>query len=258
MPDSRHGIAAPSLLPRFSDMVAWSVMKPSIRTLVALVTMSFMRLAYAGQITNTLDSVPAGVQCGQTWTNQNIILNFTPTVASEDGSGGACYFGIGPGYVWLYPARLRLDFSLVQQTVSRIEADIHDYCGQNCTALFAYSGTTNTGQVGNSASSTTLSLDFSNPHPDSCAFRSFEATVDEIRIFTEEVSPPRLSIQQTNGAIAILWPASQASYGLQKTVDLTVPSGWITETNNIQLEGTNFVYRPAALDGAEFFRLRLN
>ena len=210
-----------------------------------------MGLAHAAQITNTFDSVPSGLQCGETWTNQNIILNFTPTIASEDGSSGACFFGIDSGYVWLYPSRLRLDFSMLQP-VSRIEADIGVYGG---TAVFAYRGATNIAQTGNSVNGT-FSLDFNVQHPDSCAIRSFEGRVDEVRIFTEEPSPPELGIQENNGSVSIFWPANQGSYVLEKTTDLTATSGWMTESNNIQVVGTSFVYHPAALFRAEFFRLR--
>ncbi len=215
-----------------------------------LLTMFIIGLAKAEVITNTLDDVPPAVQCGERWTNQNIILKFTPTVASEDGFEGACFFGLGPGYVWLYPSRLRLDFSMLQQPISRIEADVGVYGG---TALFAYNGTTNIAQTGSSMNGT-FSLDFNVLHPDSCVIRSFEGQVNEIRVFT--VSPPRLTIQENNGSIAVLWPTNEASYVLEKTVSFIAPSGWMRETNNIQVEGTNFVYHPSAPSEAEFLRLR--
>ena len=75
---------------------------------------------------------------------------------------------------------------------------------------------------------------------------------------TSEPPRPQLRMQETNGSIAISWPTNQSSYILEKTIDFTVTSGWITETNSISVEGTNFVYHPAApLPAAEFFRLRL-
>ncbi len=232
------------------------VMKTSLVIQVMVLTLT--RLASAAEITNTFDNVPAQIQCGEAWTNQNIIQNFTETVASEDGVGGYCSFGIFPPTVALYPSRLRLDFTLLQQPVSRIETDIVDSCGHGCTVLFAYHGTNNIGQMGNTtvAMAETLALDFSNTPPDSCVIRSFEATVYEIRIFTEE--SPSLSILQTNGSIAVLWPATQVPYVLEKTGDFRSPSGWTTETNNIQFEGTNFVYQLSTPTGAQFFRLRRN
>ena len=197
--------------------------------------MSLVGVAEAGVITDTFDTVPSGVQCSEPWTNQYIILSFTPTIASEGSTAGRCSFGVGPGCVDLYPSRFLIDFSMLQQPVSRIEADMEVYGG---TALFAYHGATNIAQTG-SPTNGTFSLDFTTPYPDTCAIRSFEGRVNEIRVFT--VSPPQLTIHETNGSIAVLWPTNESSYVLEKAASVAVRSGWVEETNHIQVEGTNYV-----------------
>lgn len=224
----------------------------------AVLALSLFSAANAATITNTLVGLPPQPQCNEAWTNQNVILRFSETIASEDFTGGSCSFQTGSGFVWLYPSRLLLDFSLLRHRVTRVEADVYDQCGAGCTKVFAYSGGSLIGAVGNaSTQGQTLSLTFDALHPDSCAIRSFEAKVNEIRISTEDEAVPALSVEAAVGSISVSWPTNATSYVLETTEFLASSSTWTSETNNIQLEGSAFVYRTAAPAGSSrFFRLR--
>jgi len=218
---------------------------------VALLVVSVSR---AGQLNVTFDNVPAQVQCGQTWTNNDVILSFNESIASEAGfAGGAgyCDFEVDPGYVWLYPCRLVLDFSLLNQPVSSISVSI----GYDFTGLFAYQGTNNIAQD-EDTSTGTLSLTFTNLYPDYCALFAFEGTVNGITISTGVIYPPTINVEQTNGVVTVFWATNQNSFALETSSDLTNPSGWIAQTNNILFDGTNFFYNIVTPVGNEYFRLR--
>lgn len=203
----------------------------------------------ATQINVTFDNVPAQVQCGQTWTNNNVILSFSETLPSEGSSGSYCSFEADPGYIWLYPSRLILDFSLLNQPVTAINANVvYDMSG-----LFAYNGTNNIG-VDQYSGSGTLSLNFTNQYPSYCAIWGDEGIVSGITIVTGVAGT--LGIEQTHGVITVFWPTNQASFVLEGNSDLSNPSGWTTQTNNIQSDGTNFYYDVAAPVWTEYFRLR--
>ena len=93
-------------------------MKTIIPIVIIGVALLLVSVGRAAQFNVTFDNVPDQVQCGQTWTNNNVILSFSESIASEAGfAGGAgyCDFEVDPGYVWLYPCRLILDFSLLNQ-----------------------------------------------------------------------------------------------------------------------------------------------
>jgi hypothetical protein len=209
----------------------------------------FVGVSHAAQINITFDNVPAQVACGQIWTNNNVILSFSETLPSEGSSGNYCSFEADPGYVWLYPSRLVLDFSLLNQPVTAINANIvYDMSG-----LFAYSGTTNIG-VDQYTGSGTLSLNFTNQYPSYCAIWGYEGIVNGITVVTGVTGT--LGIEQTNGVITVFWPTNQASFVLECNSNILSTSGWAARTNNIQSDGTNFFYNITAPVGTEYFRLR--
>lgn len=233
-------------------------MKALTCAIAAIPIVCLLSRAGAETITETLDSVPSPLQCNQTWTNQNIVFRFTETIASEDGSDGFCSFGINAGFVWLYPSRLQLDFTQLPGTVTKIEADIDDDCGSDCTKLFAYSSGTQIASIGNVTTlPQTLSLDFSLIHPNSCAIRSFEGKVDEIRISIAD-APPKITIENRGALAAISWSTNVGPYSLEKTGSLAESAEWAIETNNILVEGSNFVYQTSTAAAHQFFRLRHN
>ena len=204
----------------------------------------------AAEIDVTFDDVPTNVVCGQTWTNNNVILNFGETVDGEGVTTGDCYFEADPGYVWIYPGRLVVNFSLLTQSVTGIVVDVN----YEVSGLFAYQGTNQIAQVGNSYSGT-LSLNFTNGYPDYCAISGYEAVITGITLYTLDAPPPQLSIEQTNGVITVFWPTNASMYVLESNSDLTNSSGWTAQTNNIQIDGTNFYYTVAVPAAQEFFRL---
>ncbi len=213
----------------------------------------------AGIITNSFSGLSPQLQCNECWTNQNVVLSFGPTVASEDGADGFCSFGFGAGFAWLYPSRLRLDFALLDQPVTRIEADIADQCGKDCTKVFAYAGGALMGSAGNAAilQNETLSLTFGGVQPDSCAVRSFEAKLRQVRVFTGEAAP-RLSIRLAATELTISWQTNAVGYLLERTDSLDGSAAWQNQVNAVQTEGTNFVHRHSLPAGTSFFRLRRN
>ena len=236
----------------------WISMRVLTPAKVVVLFVSIVSRIDAATITNTLDSVPSQLQCNQTWTNQNIIFRFTETVASEDGSDGFCSFGINAGFIWLYPSRIQLDFTQLPEAVTKIEADIDDDCGSDCTKLFAYNFGTQIAAIGNVTTlPQTLALEFSVIHPNSCAIRSFEGKVDEIRISIAD-APPRITIEKRVASEAITWPTNAGSYSLERSSSPGESAQWTTETNNISIEGNNFVYQASTLTAPQFFRLRHN
>ena len=199
---------------------------------------------HATQINVTFDDVPAAIECGQTWTNNNVILSFSETLPSEGSSGSYCSFGLYPGSVALYPSRLVLDFSLLSQPVTAIDANV----GGDLSGLFAYDGTNYISSSGN------FSLGFTNVYPSYCAIWGYEGDVRGVTITTGVAGI--LGIKQINGVITVYWPTNQASFVLEANKDLSNPTGWSARTNDIQSDGTNFYYNIAAPLTTEYFWLR--
>jgi hypothetical protein len=142
--------------------------------------------ASATTVVVTLDAgtIPAGVQCGETWTEAGVVLSFVPTTA-EDCTEGSCYFGFGGlDDVDLYPARLNADLSALAGMVLSAEVDIIDYCGVGCTLAFLYEGATTSGIDSNAAAGSpeTLHLFAGAGITDRLAVSSCEGGVAEIRI----------------------------------------------------------------------------
>jgi len=122
--------------------------------------------------------------CGETWTEQGVILSFVETTA-EDCTDGRCSFGTDTNQVWLYPARLNLDLSGVAGIVTSVEIDIVDWCGVGCTKAFLYDGTTTIDSDANSDVSegeTLLLLNDGQAPVDRIAVSSCEGEVYEIRL----------------------------------------------------------------------------
>ncbi len=226
-------------------------MKTIIQTVIIGLALLIVGVDHAAEIAVTFDNVPAQVQCGQTWTNNNVILSFNETIESEQGFAGSCSYEVDPGYVWLYPSRLILDFSLLSQPVSSIEAN----AGGDFAGLFAYKGTSNIGQD-RDASTGTVSLNFTNLYPDYCAFSASEGIVSGITIFTGVIYPPLLSIEQTKGFVTVFWATNQNSFVLESSTNLSNTSGWTAQTNGILFDGTNSYYSVALPAGPQYFRLR--
>jgi hypothetical protein len=234
-------------------------MKVVIATGAFLLALGFAAACNGAQITNTLSlgGVPAGLHCNGTWTNQGVVLSFTETLASEGYTDGFCVFGIQPAFVSLYPCRLRLDLTGLTGSVSGIEVTITDMVGPNATKLFAYSGAQRIAEAGNAAAGLgVIALDFGSARPDMCAVSSYEAKVHSVRVVVEQDSRPLINIRALNGSIILSWTAIEETSVLEWTADLAGRSSWTPQTNGIEVQAGEFVYRCEPNGETRLFRLR--
>ena len=135
----------------------------------------------ANTIVVTLDGVNPNIQPYETWEESGVILSL------QDLDGPASY-GVDADRIWLYPALLNLDFSMIAGTVVGAEVDIIDYCGTGCTEAILYDGAAVVDQKGNSSSNTNETLYLSNllgSNVDRLTVTSYEGVVIEIRLIVE-------------------------------------------------------------------------
>lgn len=176
--------------------------------------LSFLQLTAAGQTTTlTLDNVPSGILCNETWTEQNLDLSFV-SGTSDDCGPDACFFGVEPTYVWLYPSRLTIDLSSLQN-IQHVEVDVVSYCGAinpQCTFAFLLDSTGMTlnnventiNNVGESINGTPETLILENPTEgfiSELAISSCEGQVYEIRVYQDITS--NIQITSNNEAWTI-------------------------------------------------------
>jgi parallel beta-helix repeat protein len=138
-------------------------------------------------VTISLDNVDVA-DCGETWSESGIELSFVNTT-DEDCAEGYCAFGLGETEVWLYPARLSLNFDEADGVFTEMEVDIVDWCGLNCTCAFLYNGFNQIDKVCNSISSEkeTLKLFSKGQSIDRAAVSSCEGEISEIRLVKSKV-----------------------------------------------------------------------
>jgi hypothetical protein len=153
---------------------------------LAILSFGGPALAVTAVVTLDAGTIPAGVECGDTWTEAGVILSFVPTT-DEDCAAGACVFGFEgflPNGVDLYPCRLNADLSGLPGTVLSAEVDIIDGCGVECTRAFLYDGAVITDSDSNASvmSPETFYLTSGGGEPDRLAVSSCEGGVGEIRI----------------------------------------------------------------------------
>jgi hypothetical protein len=135
-------------------------------------------------VTLTLNNVPENIICNETWTEQNLDMSLVETT-SDDCTIGSCYFGFWKQSLALWPSRLTIDLSSLQN-IQMVEIDIDDYCGPDCTRAFLIDETMmNIDSVKNGPTGPqTLILD--NPTQvflTELAISSCEGSINEIRIF---------------------------------------------------------------------------
>ena len=145
----------------------------------------FMQSTASGQtVILTLDNVPSGTLCNEIWTEQNLDLSFVNTTA-DDCTLGNCNFGIEPTSVWLYPTRLTIDLSSLQ-SIQKVEVDILDVCGTDCTQAFLMDST---GMMLNNVGNSLIGFDtltILNPTEgllSELAISSCEGEILEVRIY---------------------------------------------------------------------------
>ena len=146
---------------------------------------SLVSLSIVGQtVTLTLNDVPEDIACNETWTEQDLDISLVETT-SDDCTTGSCFFGFWEQYLALWPSRLTIDLSSLQN-IQMVEIDINDYCGPDCTRAFIIDETMmNVDSVKNGPTGPqTLTLEnTSQVLLTELAISSCEGSINEIRIF---------------------------------------------------------------------------
>ena len=135
-------------------------------------------------VTLTLNNVPEDIACNETWTEQDLDISLVETT-SDDCTTGSCYFGFWEQSLALWPSRLIIDLSSLQN-ILMVEIDIDDYCGPDCTRAFIKDDTMmNVDSVKNGPTGPqTLTLEnTSQVLLTELAISSCEGSINEIRIF---------------------------------------------------------------------------
>ena len=167
-----------------------------MRRLISLVSVLILvasTAAFAQVVTELhLGTVPPGVQCGEVWVESGVELYFTSTTADDCDGGGNCFFGLGSGLVWLFPARLMVDLG-DPTLIYRVEIDVRDNCGVGCTKAFLYNGGSQVDSVQNTTvgAAEVLVMDLgAGENVDAIAISSCEGEVlgSTITIFSEVVA----------------------------------------------------------------------
>jgi hypothetical protein len=182
--------------------------------ILSLAFLLFLQLIASGQsITLTLDSISSNTNCNDIWTEQNLDLSFV-IGTSDDCGAGACYFDVEPTYVWLYPSRLSVDLSGLQN-IQKVEIDVISYCSYfspECTFSHLMDSTgmiINTvgntiNNPGNSINGTLETIIIENPTEgflSELAISSCEGNVHEIRIYQNILSTNQIELDDRAFAI---------------------------------------------------------
>jgi hypothetical protein len=182
--------------------------------ILSLSFLLFLQLIASGQsITLTLDSISSNTNCNDIWTEQNLDLSFV-IGTSDDCGAGACYFDVEPTYVWLYPSRLSVDLSGLQN-IQKVEIDVISYCSYfspQCTFSHLMDSTgmiINTvgntiNNPGNSINGTLETIIIENPTEgflSELAISSCEGNVHEIRIYQNILSTNQIELDDRAFAI---------------------------------------------------------
>ena len=185
-----------------------------INKILSLAFLLFLQLIASGQsITLTLDSISSNTNCNDIWTEQNLDLSFV-IGTSDDCGAGACYFDVEPTYVWLYPSRLSVDLSGLQN-IQKVEIDVISYCSYfspQCTFSHLMDSTgmiINTvgntiNNPGNSINGTLETIIIENPTEgflSELAISSCEGNVHEIRIYQNILSTDQIELDDRAFAI---------------------------------------------------------
>ena len=144
----------------------------------------------AQNIRLTLDNISTDISCNDIWTEEGINLSLESTT-TEDCSPGSCFFGIETTYLWLFTSRLSIDLSSVQ-SIERVEIDIIDACGPDCTLAFLVNLDGETIEsTYNTISGSPETLIIENPTESmlsKLAISSCEGQIHEIRIYQNILS----------------------------------------------------------------------
>ena len=185
-----------------------------INKILSLAFLLFLQLIASGQsITLTLDSISSNTNCNDIWTEQNLDLSFV-IGTSDDCGAGACYFDVEPTYVWLYPSRLSVDLSGLQN-IQKVEIDVISYCSyfspqctfshlMDSTGMIIYTVGNTINNPGNSINGTLETIIIENPTEgflSELAISSCEGNVHEIRIYQNILSTNQIELDDRPFAI---------------------------------------------------------
>ncbi len=135
-------------------------------------------------VTLTLNNVPEDITCNETWTEQDLEMSLIETT-SDDCSAGSCYFGFWEKSLALWPSRLTIDLSSLQN-IQMVEIDIDDYCGPDCTRAFIVDQTmmiVDSAKNGSSGPQTLTLENTSQVLLTELAISSCEGSINEVRVF---------------------------------------------------------------------------
>ena len=156
----------------------------SMKFKLLLISFILHSAVFGQTITLTLNNVPETIICNEIWTEQNLDMRLVETT-SDDCTSGSCYFGFWEKSLALWPSRLTLDLSSLQN-IQMVEIDIDDYCGPACTRAFIIDETMmNVDSVKNGPTGPqTLTLEnTSQVLLTELAISSCEGSINEIRIY---------------------------------------------------------------------------
>ena len=158
----------------------------SVKTrLILTCFMLLLAFKFHGQtVTLTLNNIPENILCNEIWTEQNLDMSLVETT-SDDCTSGGCSFGFMWQSFWLWPSRLTIDLSGLQD-IQMVEVDIVDYCGFYCTQAFLMDDTGVISSKGNSLTIDSETLILENPtqaYLTELAISSCEGAINEIRIY---------------------------------------------------------------------------
>ena len=161
-----------------------SLKSPTMRLLFTALACLISVSVFGQTITLTLNNVPETIICNEIWTEQNLDMRLVETT-SDDCTSGSCYFGFWEQSLALWPSRLTIDLSSLQN-IQMVEIDIDDLCGPDCTRAFLIDETMmNIDSVKNGPTGPqTLTLE--NPSQvflTELAISSCEGSINEIRIY---------------------------------------------------------------------------
>ena len=171
-----------------------------IKKLVFILFLLVLQVQTSAQtIILTLDNITSNTVCNEVWTEQNLNLRFV-TGTADDCAPDACYFNVEPTFVWLYPSRLSVDLSGLQN-IQKVEIDVISYCSYfipQCTfahlidstgmIINTVGNTINTSGDSNNGTLETITIE--NPTEgllSEFAISSCEGNVHEIRIYQKNI-----------------------------------------------------------------------
>jgi len=158
--------------------------------LFLLVILSIIQLNVSGQIILKLENVPSATLCNDIWTEENLNLSLIETTSSDCSKGG-CFFEIEPTLIWMFPSRMTVDLSTLQN-ITMIEIDIVDFCNINCTRAFLTDingmPVDNTGNIVVISGETLTLLNPTDEPLSELNISSCEGQIEEIRIFQSMIS----------------------------------------------------------------------